>query len=228
MRVISWYSKAWTPAMRARPVYYREAEALYWGIGKVKFYAQAADHTLTVLTDQQPLRWARHSEKGLVTKWRVEVAGDVDYTVEYTPGETNFLADAASRYPMLGPRRITRMGLEHSFERLLSFLPDSARDAPRAWLHAGKDTATLSRKLQAWRTPKNAIVQTKPREGYKFTAGLHIYVSVPEAAPILARRLPDAQAPFAILIPSDLVQYVADGDKRRIRSLGGDLKPRPS
>ena len=212
MRVISWYSKAWTPAMRARPVYYREAEALYWGIGKVKFYAQAADHTLTVLTDQQPLRWARHSEKGLVTKWRVEVAGDVDYTVEYTPGETNFLADAASRYPMLGPRRITRMGLEHSFERLLSFLPDSARDAPRAWLHAGKDTATLSRKLQAWRTPKNAIVQTKPREGYKFTAGLHIFVSVPEAAPILARRLLDAQAPFAILIPSDLVQYVADGD----------------
>ena len=31
-RIIAWYSKAWNASQRARPVFYREAEALFWGI----------------------------------------------------------------------------------------------------------------------------------------------------------------------------------------------------
>ena len=35
-RIIAWYSKAWNASQRARPVFYREAEALFWGIEKAK------------------------------------------------------------------------------------------------------------------------------------------------------------------------------------------------
>ena len=161
-RVISWFSKAWGQSMRDKPVYYRECEAMYWGLSKVKFHAQAAHLPLIVRIDQNALRWARHSTKGMVTKWRVELAGDMDYVVQYIPGETNVLADAASRYPMLGERTLTRIGLEDSFRRLLDLLPNAARDAKSAWLNAGKDTHNLCKILQAWRRPRNAIEQRRP------------------------------------------------------------------
>ena len=99
----------------------------------------------------QPLVWVKNSDKGRVTHWRMENAQGVDYEIEYLPGPQNIVADACSRYPMLGPKVLTRLGLEHAFKCLLDFLPDEVRSVESCWLHAGKDTDLLARALQRWR-----------------------------------------------------------------------------
>ena len=106
--------------MRRRPVYYREADAHFWGVEKAAPYVDASKFKLTARLDQQSLRWVKHSTKGVVTAWRLDKAQHVDYDIEYLPGPQNVLADACSRPPMLGPRTLTRVGLEFVFEKLLA------------------------------------------------------------------------------------------------------------
>ena len=208
-RIIAWYSKAWNASQRARPVFYREAEALFWGIEKAKYYSESSAEPLFCETDQQPLQWVRHSEKGAVCNWRAEKAAGVDYIVKYVPGKDN-MADAPSRYPMLGPKTLTRVGLQHSLEQLLDFLPSTARDAPKAWVYAGRDTDALSRVVQRWRKPSNAILRRAYRADAKYTADLHVFAPTPVNAPGLVRDLLKQDVPFAVLIPSDLVQCVSE------------------
>lgn len=41
-RIISWWSKAWGKAMREKPPYYKEAEAMFWGLEKAKAHLLAS------------------------------------------------------------------------------------------------------------------------------------------------------------------------------------------
>ena len=136
--------------MRRRPVYYREADALFWGVEMAAPYIDASPFPLTVRVDQQPLQWVKHSKKGLVTAWRIERTAGVDYNIEYLPGPQNFVADACSRFPMLGPKRLTRIGLEFAFTELLRALPKKAKSLASYHLYAGRETVALTRALQRW------------------------------------------------------------------------------
>ena len=50
--VVTWWSKAFDDCMRRKPVYYREADAIFWGIAKAAPYADATLAPLQVHTDQ--------------------------------------------------------------------------------------------------------------------------------------------------------------------------------
>ena len=62
---------------------------MFWGIEKAKYYSESSAEPLICETDQQPLQWCRHSEKGAVCKWRAEKAAGVDCIVKYVPGKDN-------------------------------------------------------------------------------------------------------------------------------------------
>ena len=120
---------------------------------------------------------------------------------------------------MLGPKTLTRVGLQHSLEQLLDFLPATARDAPKAWVYAGRDTDALSRVVQRWRKPSNAILRRAYRADAKYTADLHVFAPTPVNAPGLVRDLLKQDVPFAVLIPSDLVQCVSEVGRKVDKAL---------
>jgi len=60
----------------------------------------------------------------------------VDYNVEYMPGPLNVIADACSRYPMLGPKQLVTEGLEFALEQLLAALPEDAKNIDNVWAYA--------------------------------------------------------------------------------------------
>ena len=51
----------------------------------------------------------------------------MDYIVKYRPGSMNDISDAVSRYPFLGPKRLTRVGTENALDVLLEALPDRCK-----------------------------------------------------------------------------------------------------
>ena len=66
------------------------------------------------------------------------------------PGPANIESDARSRYPMLGPRQLNRVGIANAMDVLLKALPAGAAATRRIWLWAGHDTELLQEKLKAW------------------------------------------------------------------------------
>ena len=72
-------------------------------------------------TDHSPLQWIKHtSGKGPVSQFIVDTLSQVDYEMHYIKGEDNFVADGLSRFPMLGPQKVRRAGLENMIHVLLS------------------------------------------------------------------------------------------------------------
>ena len=123
---------------------------------------------------------------------------------------------------MLGPKTLTRVGLQHSLEQLLDFLPAAARDAPKAWVYAGRDTDALSRVVQrggASRRTRFFVLRRAYRADAKYTADLHVFAPTPVNAPGLVRDLLKQDVPFAVLIPSDLVQCVSEVGRKVDKAL---------
>ena len=114
MDVIAFLSKVWTEAQRLRPPFYLEADALLWSTHEVKFYALSSKFPLYTYSDHMPLAWMKKSEKGPVSQFLVEQLAELETEHQYIPGHLNAVADAASRYPLLGPKRLAPRGLSHS------------------------------------------------------------------------------------------------------------------
>ena len=64
--IIRYYSKSWDDAMRRRPPYYKEADALITGMTLASYYSLATPFSLLAKTDQAPLRYIDTSAKGPV------------------------------------------------------------------------------------------------------------------------------------------------------------------
>lgn len=209
---IEYHSKKWSASMRHRPVYYREAGALFYGIEKARRYARMSPHPLTCRVDQASLQWVKHSEKGLVNSWRIHHAADVDYRIEYIQGSKNVVADALSRFPMVGPRTLNAEGLYHATTELLQRL-ESLR-GKRINVYAQADTAELARLLRDLSQPKR-VTTTKPRtsqEGQPSEpeADIQIVVPTPVEAVVTLIQLLKRKEQIAVLIPSDLLRFVKD------------------
>ncbi len=114
MAVIAHYSKAFTEVQRLRPPYYLEADSLLWATNETKFYALSSPFPLYTYSDHLPLAWLNKSEKGPVSQFLVEQLSELDTVHQYIQGHLNSVADAASRYPLLGPKRLAPRGLAHA------------------------------------------------------------------------------------------------------------------
>ena len=64
----------------------------------------------------------------------------IDYEIYYIKGKDNIIADALSRFPMLGPRRLKQEGIQAALNTLLSALTGSNVDPSKLWFNAQKDT----------------------------------------------------------------------------------------
>ena len=207
--IIRYFSKAWDNAMRCRPPFYKEADAAITGATIAAPYALATPYPLRLKTDQAPLRFLAKCTRGPLVPWRLENLGGVPFTVEYIPGKLNVAPDALSRYPMLGPKRLTRVGVDSALETLTSVLPDAAKDARRLWFWAGRDTSMLARRLQQWRNPTNAILTRSPRTMFNHPWDMAIIIPGADQATAVARKAIASKRPAAIFVPTDLVPYIA-------------------
>jgi hypothetical protein len=90
-----------------------------------------------------PLSWMRKSEKGPVLQFIVEQLAELDTIHQYIQGPQNSIADAASRYPCLGPKRLAPRGMANSVSEMLQRLPEALKVAEDVHVYAGIHTADL-------------------------------------------------------------------------------------
>ena len=205
MAVVQFFSKAWTDAQRARPPFYLEADGLLWAQEKSLFYALSSPFPFYTYSDHLPLQWMNKSTKGPVSQFLIENLSQITTIHQYIAGRINAIADACSRYPMLGPRRLAPIGLQHSIQLLIGKLPASLRAANIVHANAGLDTPDLARLLQAWRTGPGSIVPTAPTSRLPpAPADLAVMVPRPEIAPSCLALYLLSDVPFAVLLPVDL------------------------
>ena len=197
--------------MAKRPIYYREAYAITYALRKNRFYLDSSPFTTIVRTDQASLRWMKTSRRGPVAGWLAEELSELDFTIKYIPGPKNVIADALSRFPMVTPTQPSLDGIQAMFGALLGALPDGAKDIQHVWVWADKDTIQMSRQVQRWRKPGNAILKTSPTdESLEQDWELAVVAPSAEIAPLVCEKLfGDTQKrPFACLVPSDLVCWI--------------------
>ena len=208
MAIISCYSKLWPDPMRGRPPFYLEADALLWGCEKARFYALSSPYPLYTYSDHAPLQWIHKSAKGAVSSFIIESLSDLDTVHQCVPGNSSFMAvpDAASRHPMLGPKRLAPRGLKHSVQELLDRLPSHFKTIDKVQLYAGEDSPDISRQVQGWRTATNPIAVTAPLAVQPPPpVGLSILRPRPDLSPMVLAQYLCSSSPFAVLMPIDLV-----------------------
>jgi hypothetical protein len=144
---IRYASKTWKPSLRGRPPYYLEGDAMIDAIEDGGRYARATEFKLLAFGDQAPLQWVKPCTKGSLNAWHIERLQECEYNVHYTPGSQNE-ADPISRYPMLGPRQFTRLGLSNAVSTLLRTLPNRMRDVKHTWAWANHDTSDVAKEVQ--------------------------------------------------------------------------------
>ena len=206
MAIVSFFSKAWTEAQSKRPPFYLEADALLWSIEKAKFYALSSRFPLYTYSDHLPLSWMNKSEKGPVSQFLIEKLSEIETVHSYIQGADNSIPDAASRHPLLGPRRLAPRGLTHSVAEVLRRIPDRFKDSTSIHVHAGTHSIEARKAVQLWATKASSVEQhAPPRSGSPQICNLAIMIPRNEVAPVAAALYLLSTIPFAVLVPVDLL-----------------------
>jgi hypothetical protein len=186
MDVIAYFSKAWTDTQRLRPPFYLEADSLLWCTDEAKFFALSSPFPLYTYSDHMPLSWMKKSEKGPVSQFLIEQLSELETEHQYIQGHLNSVADATSRYPLLGPKRLAPRGLAHSVQEVLSRLLDFFRGVKTIHVHAGTYTADLKVIVQTWTSGNKGDVQpvAPSKRGRPMDADLAIMIPRPEDSSI--------------------------------------------
>ena len=206
---VSYYSKAWPSNMRDKPPYYLEADALITCIERATYYSRATKYPLIVYCDQAALQWIKTASKGAVTAWRIERLNGLNYEVKYKPGKINVVADALSRYPMIGPRQLSRTGVAATLNLLLDKLPPPATST-RIWFWAANDTDALWPAMRKWCTKSMSrlIRASPPRGPPNKTWSLAIVIPRSERAVETVQDILHDGRSCAVLVPADLVHRI--------------------
>ena len=127
------WSKKWaTEAWQKKPPYHREAKAWMNGMELALPYTMCNQHPIECYTDHSPLKWVKHtSGKGPVSQFIIDKLSVVDYNMHYIKGKDNVIADALSRFPMLGTKTLARTGLKETINLLLAALVNTDIDATK-------------------------------------------------------------------------------------------------
>ena len=220
--VIKQWSKQWGPTMAKAPPYYKEAAGWMLSVGLARVYAHGSPFPLHTYTDHLPLTFVRStSGKGPVSQFVLDHLSDIDYIIEYKRGPDNKEADAASRYPCLGPRLLTDIGTLAAVRTLLEQLPNQFKPEGRIWVSAQTECATLRDTVSEWQRLRLVAA------GYE---GRHWALSTDRPSPDRIAKLQYAYAvwapaaeravtacaaafkrglPFSCLIPNTLVHQIS-------------------
>ena len=149
----------------------------------------------------------KKSEKGPVSQFLVEQLSELETEHQYIQGHLNAVADAASRYPLLGPKRLAPRGLSHSVKQVLARLPEAFKAAKLIHVHAGTYTADLKLIVQEWISGNkgNVLPVAPTKKGPPADADLAIMIPRPEDSPVTLALYLMSSMPFAILVPNDLL-----------------------
>ena len=233
---IAFYSASFDLAMQQKPVYYREARAMIWGLEKAKEFLVRSAHETVVVTDHAPLQWIKSTNKGAVSAWLIESVADPDYRVVYMPGKSNTTADALSRPPLVSPSKLTLLGAAEAWDAMLKLLPERHMHSAKVHVWAAQHTALVQRKVQAWRVLGNAINVRAPKSMLNHSKDFDLIMSAPaaEEAPVVAHQIvrqlieTKSDATFACLVPTELISYIPSkgGDPRSEPEIREEIKRR--
>lgn len=95
---IEYASRLLLPAERNYSTTEREALAVVWAVQKFRGYIEGSE--VSILTDHQPLKWlfSLKSPTGRLARWSL-LLQSYNFTINYTPGRQNVIADTLSRPP---------------------------------------------------------------------------------------------------------------------------------
>ena len=185
-------------------------------------YAACNPFPVQCWTDHSPLTWIKHtSGKGPVSQFIIDTLSQIDYKMNYIKGEQNAVADALSRFPMLGPQKLVRSGLANTLDILLATIVHSRLDTTKIWFDAQKDTKFLLPNLYDWCEARKKAepkghkpikhcyqdrLSTSKMTKLNYTLGIW----APPADKIChqVREAFRQDTPFACLIPSDLIDHI--------------------
>ena len=223
-RVIKMWSKAWkTEAWKKKPTYHREAKAWMNGLTLAIPYALCNKYPVECWTDHTPLTWIKHtSGKGPVSQFIIDKLSIIDYDMHYIKGEKNDPADMLSRFPLIGPNKLTGKGSKNALDILLAALVGTNVDPSRLWIYVGKETKFLIDDIQEWRHSLNKAAQRSPLKREQCYMDLLSTSNIRRLKYTLGIWTPDSDkvteqcytafeknVPFACLVPNDLVGYIA-------------------
>ena len=214
--VIMYGSKAWPASMMMRPIFYLEGHALFYAIYECRYYIDSSKFVTKVLTDHLPLKWIRHSTRGLLTPWTLEKCAGLTYEIMHQPGEVNIVGDAMSRAPFLDALAHTP-DLERTIQVLLDLIDPEFKNKKVMWVNFTQDTRLAAAYVQRWRTQRNPI-DTKAVNEANMCDDWDLAILKPpaDAAPEVCRALLHTQKPFACLLPNDLVTWISLDRQKRV------------
>ena len=150
-RVLQFCSGRWKPNEIGLPPYYLELVGMMHTLNKCKRFINSNNHIVKARGDHQPLRWLKNSTRTWVRRILLDEM-EVDFEWEYLKGTDNVIADALSRYPMLGPMVLRDSGVAATLDIVLPKLPDSIKSMP-VWCWAQTDAPGL---VSHFRQPRNS------------------------------------------------------------------------
>ena len=164
-RIIAMWSKQWdTMAMKKAPPCYKETKAWMNGLEKAKIYIDTHPLSVKCITDHIPLTWIKHtSGKGPVSQFVLDNLGAIDYELYYRPGAELVEADATSRYPCLGSKRLSAGGMGEALHTLITALPSNLQIHKRLWVNTGKQTPLSRETLQQFQQKLTATTAEAKR-----------------------------------------------------------------
>ena len=219
-RVIYYDSQSWNrnSSLAHMPPFYKEGHAAFYAIDKCRYYIDASPFVTLVFTDHLPLKWIRHSNRGLLTPWILEKVAGLTYEIVHRPGKYNHIGDAMSRPPFV-EAGYTTPDMQRTVRALLDFLGPQHAGGEKVWVNTGRDTRVVARQVQQWRGPRNPIhieaISTHRVQNMKWDLAV-LKPSGGDAPGVCAELLRRTQ-PFAILVPSDLVMWVPLDSKRVVQ-----------
>ena len=124
--ILRYGSKAWDRGMRHRPPYYKEADGLITAATDARYYAEATEYPLIIFTDHAPLQFIKNAPRNPSRAGASRTSWACSTRSATCRGPKNIESDALSRYPMLGPRQLNRVGIANAMDVLLKALPAGA------------------------------------------------------------------------------------------------------
>ena len=185
-------------------------------------FAAASPFLIKCYTDHTPLTWLQHtSGKGPVSQFLLDTLSEIDYELYYIKGPDNIFADSLSRFPMLGPRKLQRHGLDNVLDILLASLITTDAPYQGIWFNANKDTDYMISKIHDWiRAKAAATSDCKSVQGRchkdsvtlnridSLSYGMAIWAPPADKITRICAKALRKGTPFACLIPNTLVDHI--------------------